>query len=78
MHSKIKPLCHLSLGDRATIHSSIAKGKDGCRLIDLGFVEGAHVRAVHKSPFGGPMAYEVMGAIIALRQEDAKYILVEL
>lgn len=78
MKPNIKPLCHLSLGDRAVVHSSIAKGNDGCRLTDLGFVAGAGVCAIHSSPFGDPTAYEIMGAVIALRDEDAHKILIEI
>lgn len=46
------------------------------RLLDLGFVPGAEVSVVRRSPFGDPTAYSVRGAVVALRQEEAGHILV--
>lgn len=47
------------------------------RLEDLGLTEGTEVRCLHKSPAGTPAAYEIRGAVIALRRRDAEQILVE-
>lgn len=44
------------------------------RLLELGFIPGAKVRAVQVSPLGDPVAYEVLGAVIALRRCDARCI----
>ncbi len=45
------------------------------RLLDLGFTPGVPVKKVLVSSFGGdPTAYEVRGAKIALRKDQAKYI----
>ena len=42
------------------------------RLIELGFVEGAHVRLLHEGPFGrDPIAVRVNGATVALRRREA-------
>ncbi len=46
------------------------------RLLDLGLVQNTKVKAILKSPFGDPTAYEVRGSTIALRKEDAHNILV--
>ena len=46
------------------------------RLLDLGLVHNTPIKAVLKSPFGDPTAYEVRGSTIALREEDAKLIIV--
>ncbi len=77
MNLNLKRLCHMLPGERAVIHSTLAKGIEGHRLMDLGFVPGVCVEALHRSPFGDPTAYEVMGAVIALRHTDAKNILIE-
>jgi len=45
-------------------------------MIDLGFVPGAIVKALHRSPAGDPTAYYIMGAVIALRDEDASKIII--
>ena len=47
------------------------------RLEDLGLTEGTEVRCLHKSHAGTPAAYEIRGAVIALRRGDAEQILVE-
>jgi ferrous iron transport protein A len=44
------------------------------RLLDLGFVAGAHVEVVRKSPLGDPIAYRVSQTTIALRKEESSRI----
>lgn len=46
------------------------------RLLDLGLVQNTDIKSILKSPFGDPTAYEFRGSTIALREEDAKLILV--
>lgn len=41
------------------------------RLRELGFREGALVRCVRRTPFGGPGVFEVSGAIFSLGAEIA-------
>jgi len=66
------PLNRLEIGMRATIVSVRQSAKLRRRLGDLGFVPGIEVEALMKSPAGDPTAYMVMGAVIALRSEDAE------
>lgn len=47
------------------------------RLFDIGLVIGTQVSVIHKSPSGDPRAYLIRGAVIALRNCDAKNISVE-
>ncbi|PTQ84508.1 ferrous iron transport protein A [Trichococcus patagoniensis] len=47
------------------------------RLMDLGFYPGGAVKLVLLSPKQDPKAYEVRGTVIAIRDEDAKYIQVK-
>lgn len=47
------------------------------RLRELGFVEGAALRCLGRSPGGGSAAYEVGGAVFALRDGDSGRIFVE-
>jgi len=47
------------------------------RLLDLGFEEGALVELRHQGPFGGPLAVQVEGRLIAIRPADANAILVK-
>lgn len=46
------------------------------RLLDLGLMKNTDIKAILKSPFGDPTAYEFRGSTIALREEDAKLILI--
>jgi ferrous iron transport protein A len=42
------------------------------RLIELGFIEGAHVQILHEGLFGrDPIAVRVNGATVALRRREA-------
>jgi Fe2+ transport system protein FeoA len=47
------------------------------RLLDLGVVPGTVIRAEFRGAAGGPMAYRVRDALIALRAEQAAHIDVE-
>lgn len=47
------------------------------RLLDLGIVPGARLRRRYTAPSGSPIAYEVNGAVLALRKGDAAQIAVE-
>lgn len=46
------------------------------RLRDIGFINGAEVMLLHSSPSGDPRAYKIKGAVIALRNIDAKNIII--
>ena len=65
----------LAAGERGTILALRASGGERRRLLELGFVPGAEVAAVGRAPFGGPAAFAVCGAVIALRSDDAAKII---
>lgn len=44
------------------------------RLLDLGFIPGTPVKCMLISPFKDPKAYFINGNLIALRNNDAKFI----
>lgn len=48
------------------------------RLLDLGFVQGAIVEVIRKSPLGDPIAFRVSQTTIALRKEESSKIKGEL
>ena len=66
----------LRIGQGARISSL----RSGCtmrrRLLDLGFTQDAPVSCLFESPAGDPRAYNVCGAVIALRAEDARDVLI--
>jgi len=69
-------LTHLREGESAMVASLLNQGGIKRRLQDLGLIPGTTVRCVHKSPYGDPVAYGIRGAVIALRSDDAKSVLV--
>lgn len=48
------------------------------RILDLGFTQDSEVKKLRKSPLGDPTAYLIKGTLIALRNEDARYIKVSI
>lgn len=66
----------LRVGCGGVICALCAVGEARGRLLDLGFVPGARVCALHESPWGDPVAYGVRGGVIALRRADARMILI--
>ena len=47
------------------------------RILDLGLIKNTIIKALYKSPSGDPVAYEIKGAVIALRSEITSQIFVE-
>ena len=70
-------LDRLPAGSSACIKSLRTEGIRRRRLLDLGFVPGAHITALQIGPWGDPVAYGIRGAVIALRNEDAAGIYIE-
>lgn len=64
----------LKLGEEGIVTEA---SKNNRRLKDLGLVNGARVKCVLKSPLGDPSAYDICGAVVAIRKEDAKDVKVE-
>ena len=57
---------------------SVKSGMElGRRLLDLGIVEGTRVKRLFSAPSGDPAAYQIRGAVIALRASDAAAIAVK-
>ena len=77
MTSETFDLSRLPVGCRAIITCIRAEGLEKDRFIDLGFSPSLEVKTLFHSPSGSPTAYEVMGAVLALRSEDAAKIIVQ-
>ncbi|MGG3467010.1 FeoA family protein [Neobacillus pocheonensis] len=64
-------------GEKGNIIKITSLNLDGVmrrRLLDLGFVTGALVEVVRKSPLGDPIAFRVSQTTIALREEESSKI----
>jgi len=77
MYKNLIPLNLLPLGGKAKVKALASDGIVRRRMLDLGLISNTEVEALQKSPSGDPTAYNIRGAVIALRSEEASKILVE-
>ncbi len=61
-------------GQMGVIQEVQGSGLSRRRILDLGMVPGTLVEVMRRSPLGDPVAYQVRGTIIALRQDEASQI----
>lgn len=71
-------LSKVKLGSSCIIEKINLDGSIKRRLLDIGLIEGTKVENVLESPFKDPMAFLIRGAVIAIRKDDSKNIMVEL
>lgn len=74
----MKNLYEMKIGDTAIIIKIACDNNIKQRILDLGLVRGSKIRPIFKSPSGNPIAYEIRGTTIAIRNDDAKKIYVEI
>jgi DtxR family Mn-dependent transcriptional regulator len=69
-------LTSLQPGQQAQVLSisRICRGPERRRFMDLGILPGTVIKAEMTSPSGDPTAYRIRGALIGLREEQAKLI----
>ncbi len=70
-------LMDLRRGEQGTIHDLHLPADVNQRLMELGFLPGASIRAGRTAPGGGPRVFEVDGSEVALRGETARLIRIE-
>jgi ferrous iron transport protein A len=71
-------LADIPIGVSVRIAKILTSGSNRRRLLDLGLLPGARIDIIRRSPSGNPTAYLIKGTIIALRNEDAAQILVDI
>lgn len=67
-------LSDLAVGTTGKIISVELAGLIRRRILDLGILPGTRVKCVRHSPSGDPIAFQVRGTTIALRNVDASAI----
>ena len=74
-----RTLADIGPGDSATVAgiSPRCRGPARRRLLDLGVVPGTIIHARIRSAAGDPVAYDIRGALVALRREQAVHIQVD-
>ncbi|HZK58185.1 MAG TPA: FeoA family protein [Clostridia bacterium] len=70
------PLFKVAVGTRVEVSELLSMGLPRRRMLDLGIIPGTAIDVIRKSPLGDPIAYNIRGASIALRKEEAEQILV--
>lgn len=78
MNNKLIPLHQVPAGFYGKVKKLIAEGAARRRLLDLGLINDTVVEVLRKSPAGDPTAYQIRGAVIALRSEEACKLFVEI
>lgn len=71
---KCNTLNKVNLNKEVIIKKINCRGNIKRRILDLGMIEGTKIKPVLKSPLGDPIAYEVRGSLISLREEESKSI----
>lgn len=69
-----KPLSKFKTGEFVQIEKIQLEGTMKRRLLDLGFIPGATIKVLQRSPLGDPVAYQVSNTTIALRKEESSLI----
>lgn len=68
-----------SIKNGTTVYVKSIKASDlKVKLLEMGFSEGKEVRVLYRAPFGDPMAVEIGGYTLSLRNDEAEQIEVEL
>ena len=77
--TRAQRLTTIEANEQATIVglSPSCRGALRRRLMDLGFVKGSRIAIDMESPMKTPVAYVVRGTAIALRHDQAQYILIQ-
>ena len=72
-------LTNIKLGETAVVTriSPACRGAERRRFLDLGILPGTQITTEMRSPSGEPTAYQIRGALIALRSDQANLIYVE-
>lgn len=70
-------LADLAPGQSGIVARLEVEGEQRRRLMDLGIVPGTSVTAELVSPLRDPIAYRIRGALIALRDDQARRVVLE-
>lgn len=77
MSSCLNSLNQMPIGSLGIVKALTAKGFIYRRMLDLGLIYGTKVEALRRNSAGDLTAYQIRGAVIAFRLEEAEKILVE-
>lgn len=78
MYTQSISLSKIPVGSKVQVLNLLSTGLPRRRMLDLGLIPGTIIDVIRKSPLGDPIAYNIRGAMIALRKEESDQILVKL
>ena len=73
---EINCLNDIEPGQTAKVRELLSTGSIRRRLLDIGLIENTEVECLGRSPAGDPSAFLIRGAVIAIRREDCRNILI--
>lgn len=68
-------LSDLRPGERGVVRALHSTGAMRRRLLDIGLIENTGVECLGRSPGGDPAAFLIRGAVIAIRDQDGRDVL---
>ena len=74
--TEINCLNDIDPGQTAKVRELLSTGSIRRRLLDIGLIENTEVECLGRSPAGDPSAFLIRGAVIAIRREDCRNILI--
>ncbi|CUH92512.1 FeoA family protein [Herbinix luporum] len=66
-----------SVGSIVTVKDLVSTGILRERMLALGITRGAKIEVIRRGPSGDPTIFNIRGAMIALRNEEAALVTVE-
>ncbi|AYF54688.1 ferrous iron transport protein A [Clostridium botulinum C] len=76
--NNLKKLSDINVGKLAKVNGLNSNGLIRERMLALGLTRGATIKVIQRGPSGDPTIYDIRGAMIALRREEASLINVSL
>ena len=70
-------LYDINPGEHAVVSEIQSTGSMRRRLLDIGLIKNTLVECLGRSPGGDPSAFLIRGAVIAIRSEDCKNIIIQ-
>lgn len=67
-------LDNVAIGNYVIVQDIFSVGAVRERMLALGITKGAQIEVIRKGPSGDPTLYNIRGAMIALRKEEASLI----
>ncbi len=76
LNAELVPMTELVNGDNGEVMQIKTKGLLRQRLMEMGLTAGVKVKFLRQGAFGDPRSYLIRGTMIALRNEEAREIIV--